>query len=214
MGNSNENTGLKIVINYFDKTALISSAKEAVDFINTLSYRGNSHGITCSTHTEKLLNDIFNGEKMYETGKPFFNSYNVRTTGCGQTQINLYRALADTLEAHNEKVKQKKEIQEDQDKIKRNEREQAHLELMHEPLKGWYVVTITGNAFKLRGNDGAVTKSVKVLAENRMESYNKAVLNLEENPPKNVSMWYGFESSKSALIQYVGVWTDEAELEF
>ena len=58
--------------------------------------------------------------------------------------------------------KKQKEIEEAN---KRNEREQQYLEMMHEPLKGWYVVTVTGLAFKLRGNDGKVTKSVKVLAD-------------------------------------------------
>jgi len=47
-----------------------------------------------------------------------------------------------------------------------------------------------------------------------MEAYEKAVKHLEENPPKNVMNFYSFESSKSALIEYVGVWTDEAEIEF
>ena len=37
--------------------------------------------------------------------------------------------------------------------------------------------------------------------------------NLETNPPKNVIFWYSFESLKSALIEYVGVWTDESEIE-
>lgn len=55
----NSNNELKVVINYFDKTELISTAHEAINFINKLSYRGNSHEITCNTHTEKLLIDLF-----------------------------------------------------------------------------------------------------------------------------------------------------------
>jgi len=210
----NSNNELKVVINYFDKTELISTAHEAINFINKLSYRGNSHGITCNTHTEKLLIDLFNGENLPQYGKPFQSYYSVATTGCGNTNINLYLALADTLEKHNEIVLQQKKSKEAEEAEKRNQREQEHLYFMYEAQKGWYIVTVTGLAFKIRGNDGKVTKSVKVLAENRMEAYNKAVKHLEENPPKNVMNFYSFESSKSALIEFVGIWTDEAEIEF
>lgn len=209
-----ENKNLKVVINYFDKTALISTANEAINFINKLSYRGNSHGITCNTHTENLLITLFNGDILPAYGKPFENYYSVSTTGCGNTNINLYLALADTLERHNEILADQKKAKEAEEAEKRNQREQEHLSFMYEAQKGWYIVTVTGLAFKIRGNDGKVTKSVKVLAENRMEAYNKAVKHLEENPPKNVMNFYSFESSKSALIEYVGIWTDEAETEF
>lgn len=205
---------MKLVINYFDKTAIISTVEEGVAFINSLQYRGNSSGLVCNSHTEKLLVKIFNGENLPAYGKPFSGYYSLSTTGCGNTNINLYSCLADTLESHNEIVKQNKEKQAKEEIQKREERNAIHLEQMHEQNKGWYVVTITGNAFKLRGNDGSVTKSVKVLADNKMDAYNKAIQNLEENPPKNVMNWYGFESSKSALIEYVGVWTDESELEY
>ena len=209
-----ENKNLKVVINYFDKTALISTANEAVDFINKLQYRGNSHGITCNEHTKNLLNILFSGGNLPQYGKPFQNYYSLSTTGCGNTNINIYLALADTLEAHNAIVLEQKKQSEAEEAEKRNQREQEHLSFMYEPQKGWYIVTITGLAFKIRGNDGKVTKSVKVLAENRMEAYNKAVKHLEENPPKNVMNFYSFESSKSALIEYVGIWTDELEQEF
>jgi hypothetical protein len=202
---------MKIVINYFDKTAIISTAQEAVDFINSLHYREK---LVCNSHTENLLVKMFNGEVLPAYNKPFSEYYSLSTTGCGNTNINLYSCLADTLEAHNEIVAKNKAEATKIEAVKRNEREQAHLEQMHEHCKGWYVVTITGNAFKLRGNDGSVTKSVKVLADNKMDAYNKSIQNLEENPPKNVMNWYGFESSKSALIEYVGTWTDEAEIEY
>ena len=210
----NQNKQLKVVINYFDKTELITTAQEGVNFINSLSYRGNSNSITCNTHTENLLIKLFNGEELPKYNKPFEKYYSVATTGCGNTEINLYLALSDTLEKHNEILLVQKKQKEIEEANKRNEREQQYLEMMHEPLKGWYVVTVTGLAFKLRGNDGKVTKSVKVLADNRMDAFNKSVKHLEENPPKNVMNFYSFESSKSALIEYIGVWTDETELEF
>jgi len=210
----NQSNELKVVINYFDKTELISTAHEAVNFINKLSYRGNSHGITCNEHTEKLLNDLFNGNNLPQYGRPFNQYYSVATTGCGNTNINLYLALADTLEKHNEILIEAKKQQEAEETEKRKQRDQEYLEMMYEQQKGWYVVTLTGLASKERGNDGKVTKSVKVLADNRMEAFNKAVTNLEENPPKNVMFWYSFESSKSALIEFIGIWTDEAEIEY
>lgn len=205
---------MKLVINYFDKTAIISSAQEGVDFINSLKHRGNSIGLVCNSNTESLLIKIFNGEILPAYGKPFSGYYSLSTTGCGNTNINLYSCLADTLEAHNEIVAKKKAEQSKIEEQKRKEREQEHLEEMNDPMKGWYIVTVTGNAFKLRGNDGSVTKSVKVLAENKMDAYNKAVKNLDENPPKNVMNFTHFESSRSALIEYIGVWTDEAEMEY
>jgi|AntDeeMinimDraft_6_1070357.scaffolds.fasta_scaffold20681_1 hypothetical protein len=213
MGNLETNTGLKIVINYFDKTALISTAAEAVEFINGLQYYGNSHSITCNQQTKETLNNIFNGENLY-SGKPFQDQVQLQSSGCGSTYIGLYLALGATLEAHNEKVKENKEAQAKQDIFKENERFQAHMDEMLEPSKGWYIVTVTGTAFKIRGIDGKVTKSVKVLAENKMDAYNKAVKNLEDNPPKNVSFWSYFENERSALIEYVGTWTDAAELEY
>ena len=210
----NQQNKLKVVINYFDKTELISTAQEAINFINKLSYRGNSHSITCNQHTEKLLNDLFNGDSLPQYGKPFQKYYRLATTGCGNTNINLYLALSDTLEKHNGIVLELKKQEEAEEAEKRKQRDQEFLDMMYEPLKGWYVVTVTGLASKERGNDGKVTKSVKILAENRMEAFNKTITNLEENPPKNVMFWYSFESSKSALIEYVGVWTDEAEIEY
>lgn len=210
----NQNNTLKVVINYFDKTELISTAQEAINFINKLSYRGNSHGITCNQHTEKLLKDLFSGQVLPAYGKPFQSYYSVATTGCGNTTINIYIALADTLDKHNEILAEQKKQKESEEIQKREQLNQEYVEMMHEPMKGWYIVTVTGLAFKLRGNDGKVTKSVKVLADNRMEAYEKAVKHLEENPPKNVMNFYSFESSKSALIEYVGIWTDESEIEF
>lgn len=197
---------MKLVINYFDKTAIISSVQEGVDFINSLQYRGNSHSLQCSHFCEQKLMEIFSGK--------FYNGQELTTTGISTTRIRIYTALADTLEDHNALVK----IQKDQElyvkQQKNEERNQLHLAEMYEANKGWYVVTITGTAFKLTGSDSQVTRSVKVLANNKMEAYNGAIQNLEQNPPKNVMNWYGFESSKSALIEFIGVWTDEAELEY
>lgn len=185
-----------------------------MEFINGLQYLGNSHGITCNQHTENLLNILFDGGVLPAYGRPFENFYQVSTTGCGDTSIRLYKALADTVEQHNEIVKQNHEAKAKEEKEKENKRYQEFMNELLEPLKGWYIVTITGSAFKERGNDGKVTKSVRVLAESKQDAYNKAVKNLEENPPKNVMFWSYFESPKNVLFEFIGVWTDEAEAEF
>jgi hypothetical protein len=213
MGNLETNTGLKVVINYFDKTALIATEEEAVNFINSLSYRGNSHGIKCNQQTEETIRKIFNGDHLYN-GRPFINEVQLQTSGCGNTYIGIYRCKAETLEKHNEIVAEEQKCKSEKELIERKERDQAFLEEMLEPSKGWYIVTVTGTAFKIRGNDGKVTKSVKVSADNKMDAYNKAVKNLQDNPPKNVSFWSYFQSERSALIEYVGTWTDDAELEY
>ena len=125
-----------------------------------------------------------------------------------EEQLSKQRAKEALLLAKKQEEEAKAEAQ------RREEINAEHLKEMHELNKGWYVVTITGNAFKIRGNDGSVTKSVKVLADSKMDAYNKSIRNLEENPPKNVMNFTHFESSRSALIEYVGVWTDEAEIEY
>ncbi len=198
-----------LILNHYKNTILAKNSTEAINFINLLP------GITANNYTVSVLEDYFSLggsliQNIWKQGKAF----EIATTGCGMSRIMCYKPLASTLEKHNEILALNKENKAQEEAEKRQEREQAHLSEMYEPLKGWYVVTVTGNAFKIRGNDGSVTKSVKVLAENKMDAYNKAVQHLEENPPKNVMNWLHFESSRSALIEFVGVWTDDAELEF
>lgn len=94
---------------------------------------------------------------------------------------------------------------------------QAWLKEMYTEAKGWYVVTLDVNVSKIRGNDGNKVYSFKVLANNRMDAYDRAfniVMN-EGVKDRNVSFVYNVaDSAKSALIEYVGIWTDEAELEY
>lgn len=198
-----------LILNYYKNTVLAKNSTEAIDFINSLQ------GISANQFTIDTLENYFSVDNshiksIWKTGRAF----EIATTGCGMSRIFVYKPQASTLEKHNEILADQKKVKEAEEAEKRNQREQEHLSFMYEPQKGWYIVTVTGLAFKIRGNDGKVTKSIKVLAENRMEAYEKAVKHLEENPPKNVMNFYSFESSKSALIEYVGVWTDEAEIEF
>ena len=198
-----------LIINFYANSVLAKNTEEAVNFINSLE------GIQANESTIKNLKSYFDGENRYmmnrlKSGLP----YEIATTGCGKRRIHCYRPLAKTLEAHNEQVLKNKQAKAEEEKVKANERFQTYMNDMLEPCKGWYIVTITGSAFKERGNDGKVMKSLKILADNKMDAYNKAVEFLTENPPKNVSFWSYFEDPKYTLFEYVGVWTDEAELEF
>jgi len=92
---------------------------------------------------------------------------------------------------------------------------QEWLSEMYAPAKGWYVVTIDVVVSKIRGNDGTKTYSFKVLAESQANAYDKAVA-LAMTPggikDRNVSFVYHVKDSmKAALIEFVGVWTDETE---
>lgn len=198
-----------LVLNYYKNTVLVNNPKDAIDFINSLP------NITANQYTITNLESYFLGQNSYmnstlKKGIP----YEIATIGCGMSRIKCYRPLAETLEQHNEIVLERRKEKEAEEAEKRKKREQEHLEKMYEPLQGWHIVTLTGLASKERGNDGKVTKSVRVLAENRMSAFNKSIALLEENPPKNVNFWYSFEHPSSALFEFVGVWTDEDELEF
>ena len=199
-----------LILNHFSQTILAKNADEAIDFVNSLN------GIIANKYTIEVLTEYFtskNGSRIQNIWRQGM-AFELATTGCGRTRIFCYKPQAETLKKHNEVIEKKKEIRDKEEAEKRQKREQEHLDFMYEPLKGWYVVTITGMAFKDRGNDGSVTKSVKVLADNRQHAYNKAVEFLQENPPKNVYLWLFFESAKNVLFEFVGVWTDEAEAEY
>ena len=198
-----------LILNYYKNTVLVNNAKDAINFINSLP------NITANDSTRTNLDSYFLGKNSYMNSTLEKDiAYDIATTGCGLNRIKCYRPLAETLEEHNTIVLERRKNKEAEEAEQRKKREQDHLEMMYEYLKGWYVVTLTGLACKERGNDGKVTKSVRVLAENRMSAYNKTIAYLEENRPKNVIFWYIFEGSNSALFEFVGVWTDKDELEF
>lgn len=103
------------------------------------------------------------------------------------------------------------------DKANADLRKQEWLKEMYADAKGWYVVTLEVTVSKIRGNDGNKTYSFKVLANNRMDAYDKAckVVMNEGVKDRNVSFVYNVaDTAKSALIEYVGVWTDHAELDY
>lgn len=94
---------------------------------------------------------------------------------------------------------------------------QESLEKMYQPAKGWYIVTLNLLVSKIKGNDGEKVYSFKILADNEMDAYEKAckIVNEKGVVDKNVSFVYEIlDSPVRALIEFVGMWTDEAALEY
>lgn len=88
---------------------------------------------------------------------------------------------------------------------------------MNKKVHGWYVVTFDVLVSRIRGNDGRKTCSFRVLADSQMDAYEKArnIVMTDGVKDSNVSFVYDVvDSAKSAFIEYVGVWTDESELEY
>lgn len=81
------------VFEYFGTSALCQSPEQAVDFINQLYYRGqHSSRLQCNTFCRKKIEELFSFNDKIQS---------LSTTGCGITRINIYPALAPTLEEHN-----------------------------------------------------------------------------------------------------------------
>jgi len=98
---------------------------------------------------------------------------------------------------------------------KEKARVEAQLAELKEPCKGWYVVTLTALVSVTRGNDGKRTYSYRVLAESQFDAFEKASAALYNKMPKGVDFIYHITDSVfSALIEFVGIWTDTAELEY
>lgn len=200
---------MKLVINYFSQTAMVGTTEEAVAFINTLHYGSNV--LSCNSSCRNFFADYFSGH-------PLLNGHTqLATTGCSTTRIMIYEAMAGTLDEHNRIVLEKKELLVRESAEKANAHHQQWLSEMYAPLKGWYVVTIDVLVSKLKGNDGNKTYSFKVLADNQMDAYNKACQVVMERGIKdrNVSFVYHVtDSASAALIEFVGVWSDESTLEY
>jgi hypothetical protein len=106
---------------------MVHTAVEAVNFINSLSYRGTAHhNLICNYSTRGMFEDYFNGSASYVPCE-------VRTTNCSTTYIAVYTAQAYTLEAHNEIVEAKVKT----DEVKR---EAARIAAMNEVNEGTYSV--------------------------------------------------------------------------
>jgi hypothetical protein len=92
---------------------------------------------------------------------------------------------------------------------------QAEIERLTTPRKGWYVVTLEALVSRIKGNDGKQTYSYRILATSEQDAFDKACEMLRNNMPDNVTFIYEItDNASSAFIEYVGVWTDQAELEY
>lgn len=96
-----------------------------------------------------------------------------------------------------------------------DKRKQAEIERLTTPQKGWYVVTLEALVSRIKGNDGKQTYSYRVLANSEQDAFDKACEMLRNKMPDNVTFIYEItDTASSAFIEYVGVWTDQAELEY
>lgn len=202
----------KLVLNYFNRTAMVGSVEEAVSFVNSLQYRSNGQAIVCNAHTEALLKDAISGG-IHPVNFPL----QIATTGCGVTRIMAYLPLADTLEEHNSILNSRKE-KEAAERAEREARmEKEFISDMSIEARGWYVVTLDVLVSKFKGNDGTKTYSFRVLANSKLHAYETAVKEVHEKGvnDKNVCFVYHVQSSeRTALIEFVGTWTDESEEEY
>ena len=82
---------------YFGHMAMCENKEQAIEFINSLP------GITCNDHTARLLDDLFLGKKDFHGAE----IKSLATTGCGNSRIKIFDALADTIEEHQKKYLEK-----------------------------------------------------------------------------------------------------------
>lgn len=91
--------------------------------------------------------------------------------------------------------------------------ESAYIADLYKMPRGWYLVDFSALVSVIRGNDGFRDYSWKVLADNGYQAFELALQGFNEKMPKNVSFVYHFCEITAANIEYVGIWTDELELE-
>lgn len=170
---------MKKIFVYFDNIAMCENTEEAVAFINSLP------GLTCNSHTEKLLEDLFRGKKD-------FHGEDIRslaTTGCGKSRIRIYDALGDTLEQHREEYTRREQqrhlrIEEDRcrmmDEKSREGKRKFNEAIRPNPgkyrisMKIWYY-----NKDKITGLYPTAAKEEiykdTIYAESGMDAYNRTV---------------------------------------
>lgn len=216
---------MKAIISYFDRQELVSSAQEAIDFINSLTFRNSGKGaITANDFTIKRLNQIFDechwdGNQLKGFGA--IMSSEIATTGCSTTRIYLYKPLGDTLEEHKAEYQKKIESERAERFAEIKRRQEQRLNDLNEEREGWYYVEL--NDIKVigtfsRGNDHPIYKdfSGKVIAKSGADAYKKAVKHLEETMMNdcnthNFTYWHHEcpdMMSHNYQFHYIGVLTD------
>lgn len=232
---------MKAIISYFDKQALVSSASEAIEFINSLTLRNNPkcQRISCNAGTEATLDLIFNHAYENEEGvigydyKPRMSQFShftpvfpkeIATTGCSTTRIYLYKPLGETLEEHQMAYQAKMDAERAERIAEAHRRREMRLDALNVEKEGWYYVQLQDikviGTFN-RGNDHPIYKdfSGKVIAKSGADAYHKAVKHLEETmmndcTTDNFTYWHHEcpdMLSHNYYFSYIGVLTDDIE---
>ena len=216
---------MKAIISYFDRQELVSSANEAIDFINSLTFRNSGKGaITANDFTVKRLNQIFDvcqweGNQLKGFGMIF--STEIATTGCSTTRIYLYKPLGETLEEHVTAYQAKIEAERAERLAEAQRRKERRMNELNEEIEGWYYVELRDikviGTFN-RGNDHPIYKdfSGKVIAKSGADAYQKAVKHLDETmmndcTTRNFTYWHHEcpdMMSSNYYFSYIGMLTD------
>ena len=120
------------------------------------------------------------------------------------TSLDFSQAMAECLEnsTNLQKVWKEKADQEAKEKAERVKALQA---TMYEGQRGWYEVTMFYHVQDLvKGGHKKKYLNGRIIADNPMDAYNKSCKEIEE---KKDGFW--IEEAHSALINYIGVLTDD-----
>lgn len=84
---------MKYIFVYFDSQALCESTQQAADFINSLTFHNDGRAaLVANQATIHALDCVFSRPEPF-SGK-------IAAKGCGNTRIQYFPAMGDTLEAH------------------------------------------------------------------------------------------------------------------
>lgn len=220
---------MEILLAYFNKKKICKSAEEAIDFINSLHCRNNEkcQKLVVNERVKELLTDLFNGKWEKEgEGFPFilvekktpisydrrkyYNGYQIRTTNCSSTAINMIMPLAETVEEHDAEferiIEEERQASIQQAEMLRAKREQELLEVK----EGWYSVSLTYTRMRMRDMRMVETTfSGKCIAKSGYDAYNKAIADLEKDGEASFNAIYPDALSGDYGYLYLGVKTDD-----
>ena len=211
----------KFVFVYFDNAELCDTPQQAIAFINRL-YCGNTR-LVCNSNCQERIYALFEGDIVYypATGYMDYVSYkgkripgfeDLATTGCSTTRINIFPALADTLDEHNRIYREKAEEAKAERLREAQERIRKRNEELNEQRPGWYAVSLHFDNYKVgdRGSYYADTEfSGKIIADSGLDAYAKTIRHLEQSPDVGNSSLYPEAVSSHYWFKYLGILTDE-----
>lgn len=221
---------MKILLTYFGKEMMCENAQQAIEFINSLYYRNNTHcqPLVCNQRVTEMIHDIFAQEWNTDgPGFPFvearkvtpisrsiqkyYDGHDIRTTGCSTTSIKMYYPLGDTVEEHNTEVARRKAERDEQARKRRDEYLTKRYAELEEKREGWYSVSLTFQHMKypsMRMTETTFTG--KCIASSGMEAYHKAVADIESRGELSMGAIFPEPTSEGGYsFLYLGVKTDE-----